>query len=69
MEWSGEDFGLDSQHSLQIDVVKSDLDVVIAVSEDEISVEFGCFKGEFIFANESVTPLRLEVQDLIVPAR
>ena len=69
MEWSGEQFGLNSQHSVQTDVAESDLGVVVDVSQDEMSVEFSCFKGEFIFANQSITPLWLEVQDLILPAR
>ena len=51
MEWSGEKFGLDSKHSVQIGVVENDFGVVTAVSEDEIAVELGCFKREFIFAN------------------
>ena len=59
---------MNCKHSFQADVAESDLGIVIAVGEDEISVKFGCFKGEFIFANQSITPLWLEVQDLILSA-
>lgn len=59
---------MNCKHSFQADVAESDLGVVITVGEDEMSVEFGCFKGEFIFANQSITPLWLEVQDLILSA-
>ena len=68
MMWLRKQLGLNSQHSVQIGVVDSDLGVVIDVSEDEMSVEFSCFEGEFIFANESITPLGLEVKNLILSA-
>ena len=51
VEWSGEELGLSSERSDQADVVKSDLGVVLDVTQDEISVAFGCFKGEFVFTD------------------
>ena len=56
------------KHSFQADVAESDLGVVIDVSQDEMSIEFSCCKGEFVFAIQSITPLGLEIKDLILPA-
>ena len=69
MEWSGEELGLSSERSDQADVVKSDLGVVLDVTQDEISIAFGCFKGEEVFGNEAITLLGLEVQDFIISPR
>ena len=66
MEWSGEQLGLRSERSDQADVVKSDLRVVLDVTQDEVSVELCCFKGEEVFGNEAITLPGLEVQDLIL---
>tara|TARA_B100000459_G_C8390232_1_gene120227 strand:+ start:260 stop:490 length:231 start_codon:yes stop_codon:yes gene_type:complete len=60
---------LNSKRSIQADVVQGDLGVVIDVSQDEIAVKLSDFKGEFIFADEAITALGFEVQDLILPAR
>ena len=69
MECSGEQLGLSSERSDQADVVESDFGVVVDVVQDEISVKFSCFKGEFVFTDQSITLLGLEVQDLIISAR
>ena len=68
MKWSGEKLRLNSKQSVQIDIAQGDLGVVVDVSQDEISIKFSCCKGEFVFTNESIAPLGLEVQDLILPA-
>ena len=60
---------MNSQHSVQTDVAESDMGVVVDVSQDEMSVKFSCCKGEFIVANQSITPPWLEIKDLILSAR
>ena len=60
---------MNSKRTVQADVVQGDLGVVIDVSQDEIAVKLSDFKGEFIFADEAITALGFEVQDLILPAR
>ena len=51
MKWSGEKLRLNSKQSVQIDIAQGDLRVVVDVSQDEISIKFSCFKGEFVFTN------------------
>ena len=60
---------MNSKRSVQADVVQGDLGLAIEVSQDEIAVKFSGFKGELLVANEAITALGLEVQDLIVSAR
>ena len=60
---------MNSESSVQSDVVEGDLGVIIDISQDEIAVKFSYFKGEFIFADEAITALGFEVQDLILSAR
>ena len=60
---------MNSKRSVQADVVEGDLGVAFEVTQDEIAVKFSGFKGELLVANEAITALGLEVQDLIVPAR
>ena len=60
---------MNSKRTVQADVVQGDLGLVIDVSQDEIAVKLSDFKGEVIFADEAITALGFEVQDLILSAR